>query len=70
MLAGDLLDLARLESGHLAIAPALIDLSDLITDAVDRRAAETGKDLTIGVTMPAHLVLHADRTDCGRSPTT
>jgi signal transduction histidine kinase len=59
--AGDLLDLARLESGHLAIDPAPTDLAVIIGAAVQAAAAQTaGKNLTVIVDAPARLNLYAD----------
>jgi len=61
VMAGDLLDLARLESGHLAIDPAPTDLAAIIGHAVAAVAAQsTGKNLTVTVDTPAHLNLYAD----------
>jgi PAS domain S-box-containing protein len=61
-LAGDLLDLARLESGNLAMTPGAADLRDVITDAIAAiRPAAQHKDLTVDVRLPASpLVLYAD----------
>ena len=61
-LAADLLDLARLESGNLAITLGPADLREVIADATAAiRAAAHGKDLTLDVRLPAApLVLYAD----------
>ena len=61
VMTGDLLDLAHLESGHLAIHPAPTDLATIIDHAVQAVTAQTaGKDLTVIVDAPAHLELYAD----------
>lgn len=61
LMAEDLLDLARLESGHLAIYPVATDLTDVITAAVQAATATaTSKHLTINVNVPQHLSLYAD----------
>ncbi|MEU4619564.1 PAS domain-containing sensor histidine kinase [Actinoplanes sp. NPDC023801] len=61
VMAGDLLDLAHLESGHLAIHPAPADLAAIIGGAVQAVAAQAaGKNLTIIVDTPEHLELYAD----------
>lgn len=60
-MAGDLLDLARLESGHLGIDPASTDLADLIDQAVQAaQITAAGKQLTVSVNVAGHLFLHAD----------
>ena len=61
MMAEDLLDLARLESGHLATQPQTTDLRAIIDQSVqgmDGPAA--AKDLIVTVEAPQHLELHAD----------
>lgn len=61
VMAEDLLDLARLESGHLAVDPIDTDLCAIITQAVQANtppAAE--KHLTITVQLPERLDLYAD----------
>jgi PAS domain S-box-containing protein len=61
VMAGDLLDLARLESGHLAIHPGPTDLAAIIGHAVAATAAQTaGKNLTVTVNAPPQLNLCAD----------
>jgi len=61
VMAGDLLDLARLESGHLAIHPAPTDLCAIIDQAVAATTAQTtAKNLTVTVHTPAQLSLYAD----------
>ncbi|GAA2915247.1 sensor histidine kinase [Actinoplanes cyaneus] len=60
VMAEDLLDLARLESGHLAINPADTDLADIIRQALDAVAEQPGKNLTITARLPEHLELYAD----------
>jgi PAS domain S-box-containing protein len=60
-MTNDLLDLARLESGHLAIHPAPTDLSDIIRHTVDTLATHSAaKDLTVTVDTPTKLDLYAD----------
>ncbi len=61
VMADDLLDLARLESGHLAINPTSTDLCPIIRQAVDAAASPAAaKSLTITTRLPEHLELHAD----------
>jgi signal transduction histidine kinase len=61
VMTGDLLDLARLESGHLAMHPADTDLADIIDQAVSTAGpAAASKDLTIAVYTDAHLPVCAD----------
>lgn len=60
-MAGDLLDLARLEAGDLGIDPAATDLGDVIDQAVQAACgAAAGKQLSVAVDVAAGLVLHAD----------
>ncbi|MEV6596709.1 ATP-binding protein [Actinoplanes sp. NPDC051346] len=61
VMAEDLLDLARLESGNLAIQPIGTDLCAIVGDAthaLEHDAADKG--LTITVDAPARLDLYAD----------
>ncbi|GAA0813616.1 sensor histidine kinase [Spirilliplanes yamanashiensis] len=61
VMAEDLLDLARLESGHLAIHPTAVDLAGIIDTAVQAVARPVAdKNLTVTVTVPPRLPLHAD----------
>ncbi|HEX8344050.1 MAG TPA: PAS domain S-box protein [Actinoplanes sp.] len=61
VMAEDLLDLARLESGHLAIHTTATDLVDIIDTAVKALAGPAAdKQLTVIVTTPAQLPLQAD----------
>ncbi|MFC7534531.1 ATP-binding protein [Actinoplanes sp. GCM10030250] len=60
VMAEDLLDLARLESGHLAINPTSTDLCEIINQALLAAAQPPGKDLTITAQLPQNLPLHAD----------
>jgi PAS domain S-box-containing protein len=61
VMAEDLLDLARLESGHLAVDPIDTDLPDIIGQAVQATTALTiGKQLTVTTQLPERLMLHAD----------
>ncbi|WP_433379663.1 ATP-binding protein [Actinoplanes sp. CA-142083] len=61
VLADDLLDLARLESGHLAVQPVATDLCGIIDEAVEAlEGSARHKDLTIAVHTPSRLGLHAD----------
>ncbi|GGQ47737.1 sensor histidine kinase [Couchioplanes azureus] len=61
VLTDDLLDLARLESGHLSIDPAPTDLSEIIRTSVTNLAARTAaKHLTVTVDVPDRLDLYAD----------
>jgi len=61
VMADDLLDLARLESGHLAMDPTATDLCDVIAQAVQAHAAPAaGKRLAIVLNLPEQLDLHAD----------
>lgn len=60
-MADDLLDLAQLESGHLAIHPAPSDLAAIIEHTVAAMAAQSAdKNLTVTVDTPAPLNLYAD----------
>jgi signal transduction histidine kinase len=60
-MAGDLLDLARLESGHLDIDPAATDLAHVIADAVQAATIPAAsKRLTVHVDTTGELILHAD----------
>jgi PAS domain S-box-containing protein len=61
VMAEDLLDLARLESGHLAVDPTDTDLCAIIDQAVQAHATQTAdKQLTVAVRLPEHLELYAD----------
>jgi PAS domain S-box-containing protein len=61
VMAEDLLDLASLESGHLAVQPTHTDLADIIATAVHAAAGTVAeKRLTVRVDAPAHLPLYAD----------
>ncbi|MFI1994920.1 ATP-binding protein [Actinoplanes sp. NPDC020271] len=60
VMADDLLDLARLESGHLAINPTDTDLCDIIREAVQAATQPPGKNLTITADLPERLELYAD----------
>ncbi|MEV6637304.1 ATP-binding protein [Actinoplanes sp. NPDC051470] len=61
VLVDDLLDLARLESGHLAIDPAPSDLVAIVEHAVAAIAAQSAeKALTVTIDTPARLDLYAD----------
>ncbi|MFC4062836.1 ATP-binding protein [Planomonospora corallina] len=60
-LVDDLLDLARLDAGRIAIDPRPLSLTRLVRQAVDdhRPEAEAGK-LTVEVDLARHLGVHAD----------
>jgi PAS domain S-box-containing protein len=61
VMAEDLLDLARLESGHLAVDPIDTDLCTIIGDAVQGYAARASdKHITMTTELPGRLGLHAD----------
>ena len=61
IMTNDLLDLARLESGHLAINPAAMDLCVIVGEAVDAvRTEATAKQLTVTVDAPASVSVYAD----------
>jgi signal transduction histidine kinase len=61
VLAGDMLDLARLESGHLVITTADTNLGAVITEAASAVAATAKyKDLTVNIQLSGDLYLHAD----------
>jgi PAS domain S-box-containing protein len=60
VMAEDLLDLARLESGHLAINAVATDLCAIIHQAAQAATPLDDKNLTITVRLPEHLELHAD----------
>ncbi|WP_433796473.1 ATP-binding protein [Actinoplanes sp. CA-252034] len=67
VMTEDLLDLARLESGHLAIHLADTDLTEIIDASVQALAgAAAAKSLTVIVTMPARLPLYADACRLGQ----
>lgn len=60
-MTDDLLDLAQLESGHLAVDPTDTDLCVLIDQAVQAHsAAAADKQITLAVRMPERLDLYAD----------
>ncbi len=60
-MAGDLLDLARLESGHLGIDPGSTDLTAVIAQAVHAATgAAADKHLTVTVDTDDTLPLYAD----------
>ncbi|MEU4625411.1 ATP-binding protein [Actinoplanes sp. NPDC023801] len=61
IMAEDLLDLARLESGHLAVDATTTDLCAVIEQAVQAAAAlAEDKQLTLAVHLPERLELYAD----------
>ena len=59
VMAEDLLDLARLESGQLAIDPTDTELCEIIRQAL-HAAEAAGKDLTVTARLPQRLELYAD----------
>jgi PAS domain S-box-containing protein len=60
-MAGDLLDLARLESGHLAVRPEPTDLAEILRQAAECVAAFAAeKGLTVAVEVPVHLEVQLD----------
>ncbi len=61
VMAEDLLDLARLESGHLAVDPTATDLCTIIDQAVRAVVPQTtDKQLTVKLLIPERLELYAD----------
>ncbi|WP_433790838.1 ATP-binding protein [Actinoplanes sp. CA-252034] len=61
VMAEDLLDLARLESGHLAVNLVDTDLCTIIGEAIQANSASAvGKQLDVTVQLPDRLDLHAD----------
>jgi PAS domain S-box-containing protein len=61
VMAEDLLDLAKLEAGHLAVDPVDTDLCAVIGAAVQANTAPAfGKQLTLNVRLPERLGLYAD----------
>ncbi|MFI1994916.1 ATP-binding protein [Actinoplanes sp. NPDC020271] len=61
VIAEDLLDLARLEAGHIAIDPVDTDLAGIIGDAVAaHRSAASSKDLTMIADLPERLEVYGD----------
>jgi PAS domain S-box-containing protein len=61
VMAEDLLDLARLEAGHLVLQLTHTDLSTIIREAVQAATpAVDEKKLALIVFLPEHLGLHAD----------
>ncbi|GIH76730.1 ATP-binding protein [Planobispora longispora] len=60
-LVDDLLDLARLQAGYIAIEARECDLARLVRQAVeDHRPAALAKRLTLAADLPGHLPVHAD----------
>ncbi|MFI1996455.1 ATP-binding protein [Actinoplanes sp. NPDC020271] len=59
VMADDLLDLARLESGNLAIDPTDTDLCDIIRQALEA-ITPSDKNLIVSLRLPQRLDLHAD----------
>ena len=72
VMAEDLLDLARLESGHLAINPPPTDLCAIIARAVHAAAATppTTNSSPSPSSSPSASTCTPTRTGCARSPTT
>ncbi|MEV6345696.1 ATP-binding protein [Actinoplanes sp. NPDC051851] len=61
VIADDLLDLARLESGHITLLPTGTDLAVIIREAASALTpAAREKQLTITLRVPESLPLHAD----------
>jgi PAS domain S-box-containing protein len=61
VMAEDLLDLARLESGHLAVDPIDTDLCAIISEAVRAYAVRAAdKQIAMTTELPGQLGLHAD----------
>lgn len=65
-LLEDMLDISRIEAGHLSLSPQPLDLHQLLRDAVDLmagRAAATGLTLGLGIAddLPRHVVADAGR---------
>ena len=61
VMAGDLLDLARLESGHLAIQPEGTDLSDILRQAVECVSpVAADRSLVISLDVPEQLEVQVD----------
>ncbi|RZU49882.1 PAS domain S-box-containing protein [Krasilnikovia cinnamomea] len=61
VLAEDLLDLGRLESGHLGMRPEPTDLSAIVGAAVQAHAGlAEAKALTVNVLVPPEVPLYAD----------
>ncbi len=61
VMSQDLLDLARLEAGHISITPTATDLREVITachEALARQAEHKGLAITVDV--PTALPMHAD----------
>ncbi|MBG0822969.1 PAS domain S-box protein [Planomonospora sp. ID91781] len=60
-LVDDLLDLARLDAGHIAIDPRPVSLARLVRQAVDdHRAAAAARHLTVATDLAPHPPVHAD----------
>ncbi|MET0416260.1 MAG: PAS domain-containing sensor histidine kinase [Actinoplanes sp.] len=60
-LVEDLLDLANLDAGHIAVELQSISAAQLLTEAVDdRRADAEAKQISITTSFDAHLPLNAD----------
>jgi signal transduction histidine kinase len=61
VMTDDLLDLARLESGHLCVRPTACDLRPIIDHAVEAlRLPIQDRNLHVTIRVPADLPLHAD----------
>jgi two-component system, OmpR family, phosphate regulon sensor histidine kinase PhoR len=61
VMADDLLDLARLESGSLTIRMAPLNLTDLLTESISTtKVAADAKELTVRADLPARLPMCGD----------
>ncbi|GAA3141922.1 hypothetical protein GCM10010466_36120 [Planomonospora alba] len=60
-LVDDLLDLARLDAGHICIDPRPVSLTRMVRQAVDdHRAAAEARRLTVAADLDVQLPVHAD----------
>jgi len=61
-LINDLLDMSALDSGRMQIQPELIDLVEVVTEAVaEAQPAAQAKDHRLSANIPARLAVRADR---------
>lgn len=61
VMANDLLDLARLESGNLNLQMTPLDLTDLLNESIATTTIAAGaKDLTVRAELPARLPVRGD----------
>ena len=72
-LVGDILDLDRIESGRMQLAPRPVDLAALLRESLElfaARAREKGLALQLDCALPAHRLYRVDPCACARCCTT